>query len=265
MNKVLENPNPKIYPKLEDKLGHDEQNLTLKPGEYDARGIFELLRHINDPEHPLTLEQLNVVEQSLIEVDNKNNEINVKFTPTIPHCSMATLIGLSIRTQLLRKIPPKFKVSVMITPGTHIAENAVNKQLADKERVAAALENQFLLTVIEQCLDTNLIQNNLNEEDDIDENESTCCGNASSTNESSCCRSTVKEKEKPLTENVQSTCCQNENKDSVNVSSKCCQNEDKSTTVNDSSCCQNEKENNINVLSCCQSEKENITCCQNST
>ena len=91
-----------------------------------------------------------------MQVDNENNEINVQFTPTIPHCSMATLIGLSIRTQLLRSIPPKFKVSVTITPGTHVGEAAVNKQLADKERVAAALENKFLLTVIEQCLENSV-------------------------------------------------------------------------------------------------------------
>ena len=30
----------------------------------------------------------------------------------------------------------------------------VNKQLADKERVAAALENSHLLEVVNQCLDT---------------------------------------------------------------------------------------------------------------
>lgn len=88
-------------------------------------------------------------------VDNEKNEINVQFTPTIPHCSMATLIGLSIRTQLLRSIPARFKVGVTITPGSHVAEAAVNKQLADKERVAAALENKYLLTVIEQCLENN--------------------------------------------------------------------------------------------------------------
>ena len=31
---------------------------------------------------------------------------------------------------------------------------SVNKQLADKERVAAALENSHLLEVVNQCLDT---------------------------------------------------------------------------------------------------------------
>lgn len=65
---------------------------------------------------------------------------------------MATLIGLSIRVQLLRALPARFKVSVEISSGTHVSEVAVNKQLADKERVAAALENSMLLEVINQCL-----------------------------------------------------------------------------------------------------------------
>lgn len=34
---------------------------------------------------------------------------------------------------------------------------AVNKQLADKERVAAALENSSLLEVVNQCLSTRTI------------------------------------------------------------------------------------------------------------
>lgn len=93
-----------------------------------------------------------MLEQSLITVDNEKNTVKVLFTPTIPHCSMATLIGLSIRVKLLRALPPRFKVSVEINPGTHSSENAVNKQLADKERVAAALENSHLIEVINQCI-----------------------------------------------------------------------------------------------------------------
>ena len=77
--------------------------------------------------------------------------ININFT--IPHCSMATLIGLAIRVKLLRSLPDRFKVSVSISPGTHASEAAINKQLADKERVAAALENGHLLQVVNQCLD----------------------------------------------------------------------------------------------------------------
>lgn len=95
---------------------------------------------------------MHVVQEDLIKVDNANNIVHVNFTPTIPHCSMATLIGLSIRVQLLRCLPARFKVTVEVTPGTHISENAVNKQLADKERVAAALENTHLIKVINQCI-----------------------------------------------------------------------------------------------------------------
>lgn len=79
-------------------------------------------------------------------------QVDIHFTPTIPHCSMATLIGLAIRVKLLRSLPARFKVRVKITPGSHASEEAVNKQLADKERVAAALENAHLLDVVNQCL-----------------------------------------------------------------------------------------------------------------
>ncbi|XP_072763806.1 MIP18 family protein galla-2 [Anoplolepis gracilipes] len=152
MNENLENVNPKLYKRLNDReITADEQDEDVADG-FDAREIFDIIRNINDPEHPLTLEELNVVEQGLIEVDDKGNKVDVKFTPTIPHCSMATLIGLSIRVQLLRALPARFKVNVKIFPGTHISEEAVNKQLADKERVAAALENSKLLDVINQCL-----------------------------------------------------------------------------------------------------------------
>nr|XP_033335074.1 MIP18 family protein galla-2 isoform X1 [Megalopta genalis] len=157
MADTLENINPKLYKKIDERIvtANDENENIVD--EFDTREIFDLIRNINDPEHPLTLEELNVVEQNLIEnvplqIDNRASKIIVKFTPTIPHCSMATLIGLSIRVQLLRTLPSRFKVNVEITPGTHMSESAVNKQLADKERVAAALENNHLLEVINQCV-----------------------------------------------------------------------------------------------------------------
>ncbi|KAH6561396.1 hypothetical protein BASA50_009514 [Batrachochytrium salamandrivorans] len=114
----------------------------------------DLIRNINDPEHPLTLEQLNVARQDLVTVSHETKSILVRFTPTIPHCSMATLIGLCIRVRLLRSLPSRFKVDIIVTEGTHQSEMAVNKQLNDKERVAAALENRHLLEVVNQCLKT---------------------------------------------------------------------------------------------------------------
>ena len=64
---------------------------------------------------------------------------------------MATLIGLCIRVKLLRGLPPRFKVTVRVAPGSHSSEEAVNRQLADKERVAAALENGALLREVDKC------------------------------------------------------------------------------------------------------------------
>ena len=112
---------------------------------------------MNDPEHPLTLEQLKVASLEGVTVDDAGSKgamrpafprralcgrdsdgiaaaataaaaaghlpsplcpsvlrvlgaVDIFFTPTIPHCSMATLIGLSIRVKLLRALPSRFKV-----------------------------------------------------------------------------------------------------------------------------------------------------------
>ncbi|XP_022084029.1 MIP18 family protein CG7949-like [Acanthaster planci] len=148
----LENVNPTIHRRLAEREPTvDEENDDIVD-KIDAREIFDLIRHISDPEHPYSLEDLNVVSHSQVEVNDDENWVKIMFTPTIPHCSMATLIGLSIRVKLLRSLPPRFKVDVKITPGSHASEEAVNKQLADKERVAAAMENNHLLEVVNQCL-----------------------------------------------------------------------------------------------------------------
>jgi len=148
----MENLNPKIKAKRGDRVLTPADTDDSIRDEIDAREIFDMIRDINDPEHPLTLEELNVVEEDKCVVDLENETIHVEFTPTIPHCSMATLIGLCIRVQLLRSLPSRFKVDVSIAEGTHASEVAINKQLADKERVAAALENQSLIEVVNQCL-----------------------------------------------------------------------------------------------------------------
>ncbi|KAF9484881.1 hypothetical protein BDN70DRAFT_871859 [Pholiota conissans] len=116
----------------------------------DQDEIFDLIRSIYDPEHPNTLEELRVVSAPQVTVGT--NRITVEFTPTVPHCGMSTLIGLCIRVRLLRSLPERYKIDIFVKPGSHQSENAVNKQLNDKERVAAALENPVLLDTVEQCL-----------------------------------------------------------------------------------------------------------------
>ncbi|XP_010610480.1 cytosolic iron-sulfur assembly component 2B isoform X3 [Fukomys damarensis] len=106
---LLENANPLIYERSVERpvtAGEEDEQVA---DSIDAREIFDLIRSINDPEHPLTLEELNVVEQVRVQVSDPDSTVAVAFTPTIPHCSMATLIGLSIKVKLLRSLPQRFK------------------------------------------------------------------------------------------------------------------------------------------------------------
>ena len=133
----------------------DDDDETYEP--IDSAEIFDLLASINDPEHPLTLAQLAVINLDDITITNAVNglqTVHVALTPTIPHCSMATLIGLCVRVRLNRSLPARFRVDIKIKPGMHQSEQAVNRQLADKERVAAACENEQLMSVLRGMMES---------------------------------------------------------------------------------------------------------------
>jgi metal-sulfur cluster biosynthetic enzyme len=48
--------------------------------------------------------------------------VKVEFNPTVPHCSLATLIGLCIRAKLLKNIVEPFKLDIKIKEGAHNTE-----------------------------------------------------------------------------------------------------------------------------------------------
>lgn len=147
------NPAPHVYDVSSARRTFtDEDYENDKRDPIDAGEVFELIRRIRDPEHPVSLEALKVVSPDLISVDDAASTVDVSFTPTVAHCSMATLIGLSIRVKLIRSLPRRFKVRVALTSGSHATEEDVNKQLNDKERIAAAMENPALLSVINSAL-----------------------------------------------------------------------------------------------------------------
>ncbi|BBN12709.1 cytosolic iron-sulfur assembly component 2 [Marchantia polymorpha subsp. ruderalis] len=151
MTPGLINANPVVH-ETKARSVRQESTDETSVDEFDALEIFEHVRDITDPEHPYSLEQLNVVSEDAIDVDDKSSHVTVTFTPTVQHCSMATVIGLCIRVKLMRCLPPRFKVDIRVAPGSHASEAAVNKQLNDKERVAAALENPHLVEMVERCL-----------------------------------------------------------------------------------------------------------------
>ncbi|TGZ32450.1 Uncharacterized protein DBV15_04891 [Temnothorax longispinosus] len=125
-------------------------------GKFCALFVSYLLRTIKDPEKPQTLEQLDVVYEDCIKVCHSTpagvSVIRVEFNPTVPHCSLATLIGLCIRIKLERHLSALFKLDIYIKKGAHSTEQEINKQINDKERIAAAMENPNLRELVEKCI-----------------------------------------------------------------------------------------------------------------
>ncbi|KAL6551879.1 Protein AE7-like 1 [Orobanche gracilis] len=145
----LINANPVVRAKKERVARTDDPHAD---DAVDPHEIYEHVRDIRDPEHPYSLEQLSVLSEESITVDEKLGRILITFTPTIQHCSMATVIGLCLREKLKDFFPPHFKVDIKVARGSHANEESVNKQLNDKERVAAALENPNIRQLVDECL-----------------------------------------------------------------------------------------------------------------
>ncbi|XP_060073609.1 cytosolic iron-sulfur assembly component 2A-like [Ylistrum balloti] len=120
--------------------------------------IFDLIRGIEDPEKPSNLEDLDVVNEQDVFVKKCGEEeffVRIEFIPTVPHCSLAPLIGLCIRSKLQRSLTEKYKLDIFIKKGTHSTADEINKQINDKERIAAAMENPNLRKLVEKCLEEN--------------------------------------------------------------------------------------------------------------
>ncbi|ESA43916.1 FAM96B [Neurospora crassa OR74A] len=154
------NTDPSVWTSDED----EDDDLTLATEEpIDEQEIYDLLSTISDPEHPVTLGQIAVVRLDDIHLSpspaerldpNTLTNVEVDLTPTVNHCSLATVIGLAVRVRLENALPPNYRIIVRMKDGSHAQDDQVNKQLGDKERVAAALENDTLKGIIEKMLET---------------------------------------------------------------------------------------------------------------
>lgn len=149
-------PSPSSSPSS-DEFSESEEDT---PEPIDAQEVYDLISPISDPEHPLSLGSLSVVQLQDIHIAGPRSAgssistVTVDITPTITHCSLATVIGLGVRVRLEQSLPPRFRIDVRVKEGTHSTAAQVTKQLGDKERVAAALENGTLAGVIRKMLST---------------------------------------------------------------------------------------------------------------
>ncbi|CAM1504668.1 Fc.00g022590.m01.CDS01 [Cosmosporella sp. VM-42] len=142
----------------------DDWNDTFAAEAIDEQEVYDLISTISDPEHPVSLGQLSVINLEDIHITpspalgvpgpNTIVQVAVEITPTITHCSLATVIGLGVRVRLEQALPPNYRVDVTCKENSHNQDDQVNKQLGDKERVAAALENDTLKGVLDKMLET---------------------------------------------------------------------------------------------------------------
>ncbi|CAN8064911.1 unnamed protein product [Agarophyton chilense] len=151
-----DNPNP-VVKVLEREARDPRKPITLK------EHVFEVIRDIRDPEYPHTLEELDVVKLEYTDVTEPPTDspgygtVSVQFHPTVPHCSLASMIGLSIQSKLKESkiLKPRgeqyYKLKVICIEGTHTNSRDINKQLADKERVSAAFENPKIMRLLREC------------------------------------------------------------------------------------------------------------------
>ena len=155
---ALENPNPIINKSPHQysieflKQREKEENDDNIEDPIDKYEIYNLIKNIKDPEHPLTLEEINVVNEDDIEIDNNKKYITIYYTPTIPNCSLSSLIGLSIKAKLINNVDKRYKIDVLIKPGSQDLEDEINKQLSDKERVLTAIESDNMNKLLSKII-----------------------------------------------------------------------------------------------------------------
>jgi len=78
----------------------------------------------------------------------------IVWVPTTPSCGFALNIALCIRTKLERELSVKqfAKIDIFVQEGKHDNKEAIDRQVNDKERVCAALENEDVKGAIEDLI-----------------------------------------------------------------------------------------------------------------
>jgi metal-sulfur cluster biosynthetic enzyme len=125
---------------------------SSSPCAFEAYELFDQIRSIRDPEHPYSLEQLKVLQEDSVSIDHRSRLIQVEFTPTVPHCTLSTLIGLCIRVKINKWLLEPYKIDIWVKPGSHDSEGQINRQINDKERIAAALEKEEMQRMVNDCI-----------------------------------------------------------------------------------------------------------------
>ena len=103
---------------------------------------------------PHTLEELRVVDPELVEVKIDEGSdtciVEITWVPTTPTCGLALNIALCLRTKLNQEFSERAraKIDIFVQEGKHNDKAKIDRQVNDKERVFAAMENEGIREVI---------------------------------------------------------------------------------------------------------------------
>ena len=80
--------------------------------------------------------------------------IEVRLKPTNAHCHLIQQIALAVHLRLRRELAHvmEYKVRVICFGSSHARQEEVEKQMNDKERIAAALENEQIVHYLDELL-----------------------------------------------------------------------------------------------------------------
>lgn len=129
--------------------------------------IFFQLDEIIDPEFPILLIKLRVLKLEFIKIlfyiPFQKLVYSISFFPTYGKCKLAPLIGIILFSTYFKKITMKKLIKLVFTSwfihfkvklanNDHTIGENITKQLNDKERLSAALENKSIRISVLKCV-----------------------------------------------------------------------------------------------------------------
>ncbi|MFN3621949.1 MAG: iron-sulfur cluster assembly protein, partial [Nitrososphaerales archaeon] len=111
--------------------------------------IMDVLKGVYDPEYPVSVIEMNVVDEDSVEILG-DGKVRVTFKPTTPLCPMGGLIGVLIRYALEKTL--NIKAEVLVKPGTHVSEDAINTAINDESQYEAIIRQLSDTSLLKRCV-----------------------------------------------------------------------------------------------------------------
>lgn len=114
----------------------------------DKDQVLEVLKKVYDPEYPMPITDLKIVEKEDITITD--DSMKVEFKPTAPYCPMGGIIGIIIKYALEKKFGKN--VDVKVKSGTHAQESMLNQLFSDRKKYEDTLERLKQSGMLEKCV-----------------------------------------------------------------------------------------------------------------